>query len=112
LGNKEKDPGLSSSVRTHRGICWGTARRTLGFTLQSELIAGSVGEQREGPWIFHYSQNSSRNLLGNSEKDLGISSTNLYNFLMTFKINTMLWHSTMYANLVSVGTGILLCREY
>jgi hypothetical protein len=74
LGNSEKDPGLSSIVRTHRGICWGTARRILDVPLHSELIEESVREQREGPWTFLYSQNSSRNLLGNSMKDPGLSS--------------------------------------
>ncbi len=73
LGNSEKDPGRSYAVKTHRGICRGTARRTLDFPLKSELIEESVGEQREGPWIFLYSQNSLRNLLGNSEKDPGRS---------------------------------------
>ncbi len=96
LGNSDKDPERSSTVRTHWGICLGTARRTLDFPLQSELIEESVGEQREGswyvhlqsklieksvgeqregPWTFLYSQNSLRNLLGNSEKDPGLSST-------------------------------------
>jgi hypothetical protein len=54
LGNSKKDPGRSTTVKTHQGIYWG---------------------QREGSWTFFYSQNSSRNMLGNSKKDPGRSTT-------------------------------------
>ncbi len=46
----------------------GTARRTLDFPLQSELIEESVEEQQEGPWTFLYSQNSSSNLFWGSAR--------------------------------------------